>query len=94
MWRNLKSNSYEVANYARRFPRGYWSSFGPGSEKKWYGTHSDKPDGIWDKTAEKMMIEFSETAHPIFRASSAFETGELRSKGEGERGQEDYPFQR
>ena len=50
-------------------------------------------DGIWDKTAEKMMIEFSETAHPIFRASSAFETGEVRSKEEGVR-QEDYPFQR
>ena len=41
-----------------------------------------------------MMIEFSETAHPIFRASSAFETGELRSKGEGGKGHEDYPFQR
>ena len=27
------------------------------------------------------MIEFSETAHPIFRASSALERGELRSKG-------------
>ena len=39
------------------------------------------PDGIWDKTAEKMMIEFSETADPIFRASSAFEGGELPSKG-------------
>ena len=27
------------------------------------------------------MIEFSETAHPIFRASSALERVELRSKG-------------
>ena len=27
-----------------------------------------------------MMIEFSETAHPIFRASSALERRELRSK--------------
>ena len=51
-----------------------------GSEKKWYGTYSDKPDGILDETAEKMMIEFSETAHPIFRASSAFEGAELRCK--------------
>ena len=38
-------------------------------------------DGIWDETAQKMMLEFSETAHPMFRASSALETGELRSKG-------------
>ena len=27
------------------------------------------------------MIELSETVHPIFRASSALERGELRSKG-------------
>ena len=44
-----------------------------------YGT-SDKFDGVWDKIAENMMIEFSETAHPIFRATSALERGELRSK--------------
>ena len=50
-------------------------------KKKWYGTYSDKPDGVWDEIAEKMMIEFSETAHPILRASSALERGELRSKG-------------
>ena len=71
-----KSNAPEVADYARRFLRGHWSFLGPGSEKKWYGTYSDNSDGIWDKTAEKMMIEFSETAHPIFRACSALEIGE------------------
>ena len=32
-----------------------------------------------------MMIEFSETAHPIFRAFSALERGELRSKGGGKK---------
>ena len=32
------------------------------------------------KLLTEMMIEFSETAHPIFRASSALERGELRSK--------------
>ena len=37
-----KSNACEVANYARRFPRGDWSFLGPGSEKKWYGTFSEK----------------------------------------------------
>ena len=42
---NCESNSREVANYARRFPRGRWSFLGPGSEKKWCGTYSDKPDG-------------------------------------------------
>ena len=31
-------NSQTVADYARRFPRGHWSSLGPGSDEKWYGT--------------------------------------------------------
>ena len=59
-------NSQTVANYARRFPRGRWSFLGLGSEKKWYGTHSDKPDGAWDKTAEQMMLNFAATKHPSF----------------------------
>ena len=91
MQRNVKSNSHEVAKYARRFPCVHWSFLRPGSEKKWYGTYSDKHDGVWDKTVEEMMIEFSETAHPIFRASSTLVRGELRSEGKG---QEDYPYQR
>ena len=76
MERNVISNAHEVANYARRFPRGHWSFLGPGSDKMWYDTYSDKPDGVWDKSAEKMMLEFAETSHPLFRASSAFEGGE------------------
>ena len=52
-----------------------------GDKKKWYGTHSDKPDGAWDETAEKRMLNFARTSHSIFRASSALERGELRSKG-------------
>ena len=31
------------------------------------------------------MMNFSESGHPIFRASSAFERGELRSKGGGKK---------
>ena len=55
-----ENNSVTVANNARRFPRGRWSFLGPGSEKKWYGTHSDKADGDWDKTAEQMMLNSSD----------------------------------
>ena len=40
--------------------QGHWSFLGPGSEKKWYGTHVHKPDGEWDEVAEIMMINFSE----------------------------------
>ena len=72
-----------VTEYARRFTRGHWSVLGPGSEKKWYGTHVNKPDGKWDKTAEDMMLNFAESGHPKFRATSASERGELKSKGKG-----------
>ena len=33
-----ETNAVTVANYARRFPHGRWSFWGPGSEKKWYGS--------------------------------------------------------
>ena len=69
------TNSVTVANYARRFPLGRLSFLGIGSENKWYGTYSDKPDGKWDKTAERMMVNFAECGHTIFRATSALERG-------------------
>ena len=78
-------NSLTVANYARRFPRGRWSFLRPGSEKKWYETYSDKPDGDWEKTAEQMMLNLAESSHPIFRATSVLDRGKLRSKGEGKK---------
>ena len=42
--------------------------------------------GIESHMAEEMTANFSRSGHPIFRASSAFERGEFRSKG-GERSQ-------
>ena len=54
----------------------------PGSEKKWCGTHTHKPVGEWDKTAKGMMLNFAESGHPAFRATSALEKGELTSKEE------------
>ena len=41
---------------------------------------SGRPDGSWDKIAEQMMLNFSASGHPISRASSDFERGELKAK--------------
>ena len=80
------TNSSTIAKCARRFPRGRWSFLGPGSVKKWYGTHSDKPDGNCSRTAEMMMLQLqTESCHQIFVASSRFERGELRSKAHGKK---------
>ena len=50
---------------------------------KWYGNHLHKPYGEWDKTAEGMMLNLAESGHPVFRATSALERRELKSKGKG-----------
>ena len=75
------AKSQIVPGYARRFAHRHWSFLGPGSEKKWSGSHTYKPNGEWDHVAEDMMINFSESGHPVFRGSSAFERGSLRIKG-------------
>ena len=72
-----------VSINARRFSPRRWSFFGPGSEKKWYSTHESKPQGEWDRVAEVMMIKFSESGHPVFRATSSLSRGTLKSKSGG-----------
>ena len=52
-------------------------------KKKWYSTHGSKPQGEWDRVAELMMINFGESGHPVFRATSPWSRGTLKSKGGG-----------
>ena len=68
-------NSVTIANYAHRFLLGRWSFLRAWSEKKIYGNCFDKPDGDWDKTAERRMLNFAESGHPVFRATSALKRG-------------------
>ena len=78
------ANARLVSLFARRFGKGQWSFIGPRSEKKWYSISEDSPQGIWDKLAEKMLIEFAESGCPIFRATTPLSRGQLKSKGHGE----------
>ena len=68
--KECESNANLVSLYAKRFSTGKWSFLGLGSEKKWYSTHIDRPQGEWDRVAELMMIKFRESGHPVFRATS------------------------
>ena len=43
----------------------------------------ERPGGEWDKVAELMMINFGESGHPVFRATSPLSRGTLKSKGGG-----------
>ena len=77
------ANAKLVSLYAKRFGKGQWSFIGPGSEKKWYCISEDSPQGVWDNMAERMLLEFAESGHPIFRATSPLSRGRLKSKGHG-----------
>ena len=59
------------------------SFIGPGSEKKWYSMKEDSPQGIWDKIAEWMLLDFAESGCPIFRDTNPLSRGRLKSKGHG-----------
>ena len=81
--KECESSAQLVSLHAKRFPAGRWSFFGPGSEKKWCFTYIDRPRGDWDRVAELMTIKFGESGHPVFRATSPFSRGTLKSKGDG-----------
>ena len=72
-----------VSIFAKRFLPGRWSFLRRGSEKKWYSSCIDRPQGEWDRVAESMMIRFGESGHPVFRARSLLSRGTLKSKGGG-----------
>ena len=75
-------NAESVKSLARRFGIGQWSFIGPGSEKKWYSSENS-PQGAWNNIAEKMLLEFAESGHPVFRATTPLSRGQLKSKGRG-----------
>ena len=63
------ANARIVKALARKFGVGQWSFIGPGSEKKWYSAQNS-PQGIWDHIAGGMLLEFAESGHPTFRATT------------------------
>ena len=81
--KECESSAQLVSLYAKRFGAGQWSFLGPGSEKKWCSISEDSPQSEWDRIAEKMMLEFTESGHPVFRATSPLTRGVLKSKGGG-----------
>ena len=39
-------------------------------KRKWSSMEENSPQGIWDHIADKMLLEFAESGHPIFRATT------------------------
>ena len=43
----------------------------------------NSPQGSWDHITDEMLLEFAESGHPIFRATTPLSRGILKSKGHG-----------
>ena len=56
---------------------------GTGSEKKWYSMEENGPQGNWDHIADEMLVEFAESGHPFFRATTLLSRSNLKSTGHG-----------
>ena len=76
------ANARVVKVLAIKFGVGQWSFIGPGSEKKWYSAENS-PQGAWDNISEEMLLQFAESGHPTFRATTPLFRGQLKSKGRG-----------
>ena len=83
--KETKNNVHTIQRYLRIMLANSFAIIGLSwdldQEEKCNGTFTDKSDGSWDRMTEEMMANFSGSGHPPFRASSAFEKEELRSKG-------------
>ena len=77
------ANARVVKVLAKKFGIGQWTFIGPGSEKKWYSGEENSPQGAWDHIADEMLLEFAESGHPTFRATTPLSRGILKSKGHG-----------
>ena len=60
------ANAKVVTTLARKFGIGQWPFIGPGSEKKWYPTEENSPQGAWDHIEDEMLLEFAESGHLFF----------------------------
>ena len=76
------ANAGVVKVLAGKFGVGQLSFIGPGSEKKWHPSENS-PKGAWDHIAEEMLLEFAESGHPTFRATTPLSRGILKSKRHG-----------
>ena len=46
---------------------------------KWYSIKEDSREGIWDKIAAKMLLEFAESGCPIFPATTPLSRGHFKT---------------
>ena len=56
--------------------KGYWAFIGPGNEDKWFRRYDYKPERKMGLHCFKKMVkQFKETGHPVFKGTSALNRG-------------------
>ena len=79
----MKENVLLMPQLCLYSQKDFQQDVGHVSETKWCSSNKERPGGKWDRVAELMMIKFGESGHPVFRATSPFSRGMLKSKGGG-----------
>ena len=55
-------------------------SWGPGEENKWYYDFGSMPEGKCDLCATRMVNDFENSGHPVFKGTSPLDRGILKKK--------------
>ena len=71
------SNSLEVKLAQTDFRKDIGHSSDP-EQKTLYGTHTCKPEGLWNGSADMIMLHLRDSGHPIFQATSALDRESFR----------------
>ena len=82
----IKKNVWQMSESSKYLQRNLVLDSGHllvGSEKKWYSMEENSPQGAFDHIADEMLLEFAESGHPIFRATTPLSRCILKSKGHG-----------
>ena len=72
--------SRTIRDCASRFKNGRWAFLGLGQENKWYHDYATSYEGKWDLCASRMVNDFENSGHPVFKAISPLGRGILKRK--------------
>ena len=68
--------SRAIRDHSSKFKDGHWAFLGQGQENKWYHGY----EGKWDLRASRMVDDFENSGHPVFKGISPLDRGILKKK--------------
>ena len=69
-----KQNVWKMPESSKYYQRDLFLDNGhlldQGSAQKWYSGEENSPQGAWDHFADEILLEFAESGHPTFCATT------------------------